>query len=200
MNNSDDIRWKQRFTNYKKALSQLKEFIDLGDLSKFEKQGLIKSFEYTYELGWNTMKDYLIYQGNPDIGGSRDSIREGFKINLISDGDGWMDFVWSTDLVFVKLGNGDGVAIMLQDSSMIADYQLVNDLCAVAKKKKIACQRCILPRGGQDGAAIQRSGHGARTVAVVCGTRYIHTVTESIDKRDLQATIDLLAAWLPTVK
>ena len=53
--------------------------------------------------------------------------------------------------------------------------------------------------GGQDGAAIQRAGNGARTAAVVCGTRYIHTVTESIDKKDLQATIDLLAAWLPTV-
>ncbi|MHC4948930.1 MAG: M42 family metallopeptidase [Planctomycetota bacterium] len=96
--------------------------------------------------------------------------------------------------------HGDGVAIMVQDSSMIADHALVDDLCAVAAKKKIAHQRCILPRGGQDGAAIQRSGPGARTAAVVCGTRYIHTVTESIDKGDLQATIDLLAAWLPTVK
>jgi len=95
--------------------------------------------------------------------------------------------------------HGDGVGIMIQDSSMIADYQLVDDLCKVAKRHKIPHQRCILPRGGQDGAAIQRSGHGARTAAIVCGTRYIHTVTESIDKGDLQATIDLLAAWLPTV-
>lgn len=95
---------------------------------------------------------------------------------------------------------GDGVGIMIQDSSMIADHGLVEELCAVAKKAKIKHQRCILPRGGQDGAAIQRSGAGARCAAVVCGTRYIHTVTESIDKRDLQAQIDLLAAWLPTVK
>ncbi|MEM7227432.1 MAG: M20/M25/M40 family metallo-hydrolase [Planctomycetota bacterium] len=95
--------------------------------------------------------------------------------------------------------HGDGVGIMLQDSSMIADHELVADLCAVASKKKIPHQRCILPRGGQDGAAIQRAGIGAKTAAVVCGTRYIHTVTESIDKTDLEATIDLLAAWLPTV-
>ncbi|MBN2519279.1 MAG: nucleotidyltransferase substrate binding protein, partial [Bacteroidales bacterium] len=87
--------WKQRFSNYKKALTQLKEFIELGELSKFEKQGLIKSFEYTYELGWNTMKDYLIYQGYPDISGSRDAIREGFKINLIADGEAWMDMLQS---------------------------------------------------------------------------------------------------------
>ena len=95
--------------------------------------------------------------------------------------------------------HGDGVAIMVQDSSMIADHRLVEDLCSVAAKKKIPFQRCILPRGGQDGAAIQRSGHGARTAAICVGTRYIHTVTESIHKKDLKAAIDLLAAWVVTV-
>ncbi len=95
--------------------------------------------------------------------------------------------------------HGDGVGIMIQDSSMIADHQLVAELCTVAEKNTIPYQRCILPRGGQDGAAIQKSGPGARAAAVVCGTRYIHTVTESVDRKDLQATIDLLTAWLPTV-
>jgi len=42
-----DIRWKQRFSNYQKALAQLQKFIDKGNLSELEKQGLIKSFEYT---------------------------------------------------------------------------------------------------------------------------------------------------------
>ncbi|MHC4081467.1 MAG: M42 family metallopeptidase [Planctomycetota bacterium] len=96
--------------------------------------------------------------------------------------------------------HGEGVAIMVQDSSMIADHKLVDDLCAAAKKAKIPHQRSILARGGQDAGAIQRAGVGARTAAIVCGTRYIHTVTESIDKKDLQAAIDLVAAWLPTVK
>lgn len=91
---------------------------------------------------------------------------------------------------------GDGTAILVQDSSMIGDYELVNDLCKVAKKHKIKHQRCILGRGGQDGAAIQRAGHGARCVALTAGTRYIHTVTESLRKDDAQATVDLLAAWL----
>lgn len=96
--------------------------------------------------------------------------------------------------------HGEGVGIMIQDSSMIGDYTLVNELCAVAEKKKIPYQRTILGRGGQDGAAIQRSGKGARAASIVCGTRYIHTVTESVDKKDLQAAIDLLAAWIGTVK
>jgi endoglucanase len=95
---------------------------------------------------------------------------------------------------------GDGVAIMIQDSSMIADARLVEEFCSVAKRRRIAHQRAILPRGGQDGAAIQRAGGGARAVAIGCGTRYIHTVTEMIDKSDLHAAVDLLAAWLPTVK
>ncbi|MCZ6834232.1 MAG: M20/M25/M40 family metallo-hydrolase [Planctomycetota bacterium] len=94
--------------------------------------------------------------------------------------------------------HGDGVGLMIQDSSMIANHELVEDLIAVAKKYRIPFQRCILPRGGQDGAAIQRAGSGAKTAAIVVGTRYIHTVTESLHKKDLQAAIDLLAAWLPT--
>ncbi len=89
---------------------------------------------------------------------------------------------------------------MFMDSSMIADRTLAVDIFKVAKRKKISYQRCILPRGGQDGAAIQRSGHGVRCAALVCGTRYVHTITESIHKGDLQATIDLLAAWLRSVK
>ncbi len=79
---------------------------------------------------------------------------------------------------------------------MIADHGLVEEFCAVARKHRIPHQRCILPRGGQDGAAIQRSGAGARCIALTAGTRYIHTVTESMRKSDADATVDLLAAWL----
>lgn len=90
-----DIRWKQRFSNYQKALAQLRKFIDKGDLSELEKQGLIKAFEYTYELAWNTLKDFLTYRGQTDIYGSRDAIRKAFKEGLIEDGEGWMDMLQS---------------------------------------------------------------------------------------------------------
>jgi nucleotidyltransferase substrate binding protein (TIGR01987 family) len=90
-----DIRWKQRFKNYQKGFAQLQKFIDKGDLSDLEKQGLIKAFEYTYELGWNTLKDFLTYRGQTDIYGSRDAIRKAFTANLITDGEGWMDMLQS---------------------------------------------------------------------------------------------------------
>lgn len=96
--------------------------------------------------------------------------------------------------------HGKGAVVHVQDSSMIADHNLVRELCAVAKKNKIPYQRSVLPAGGQDGAAIQRSRAGVKTGTLAVGTRYIHTVTESIHRDDLEAAINLLAAWLPTVK
>ena len=95
---SNDIRWEQRFANYRKALSQLTKFINKGELTDLEEQGIIKAFEYTYELAWNTMKDYLEYQGIVDVAGSRDSIREAFKINLVTDGGAWMEMIKSRNL------------------------------------------------------------------------------------------------------
>lgn len=85
-----DIRWLQRFDNYQKALTQLTKFIDRGDLNELEEQGLIQAFEYTYELGWKLLKDYLLYQGTQNIYGSRDAIREAFAVGLIANGEGWM--------------------------------------------------------------------------------------------------------------
>jgi nucleotidyltransferase substrate binding protein (TIGR01987 family) len=92
-----DIRWEQRFSNYQKALAQLQKFIDKGILSELEKQGLIKAFEYTYELAWNTLKDFLEYQGQTNIYGSRDAIRKAFELGLIDKGESWMDMLKSRD-------------------------------------------------------------------------------------------------------
>lgn len=94
-NDQLDIRWKQRFSNYKKALCQLDEFMIQTELNKLEEQGLIKAFEYTYELAWNTLKDYLEYQGEADIAGARDAFRKSYAAGLIIDGEIWMDMLQS---------------------------------------------------------------------------------------------------------
>lgn len=90
-----DIRWKQRFYNYQKALSQLTKFIEKGELNELEEQGIIKAFEYTYELAWNVIKDYYQEQGEVSIQGSRDAIRLAFQRGLIADGDNWMKMIKS---------------------------------------------------------------------------------------------------------
>lgn len=90
----ENIRWNQRFSNFRKALAELKEGVFLArerSLSKLEEQGLIQGFEYTYELAWNTLKDFLQDQGSQNIFGSRDAIQEAFKVGLIKDGDKWME-------------------------------------------------------------------------------------------------------------
>ncbi len=98
---SADIRWEQRFSNYQKALQQLEDAVQLSqkrELSVLEKQGLIQGFEYTHELAWNSLKDFLEYQGHQDIYGSRDAIRKAFQLGLIEEGEGWMDMIKSRNL------------------------------------------------------------------------------------------------------
>ncbi len=93
-----DIRWIQRFDNYSKALTQLKSAVELAKermLSELEKQGLIQEFEYTHELAWKTIKDFLNEKGNKEIYGSKDAIREAFKYGLLKNGEIWMDMIKS---------------------------------------------------------------------------------------------------------
>lgn len=97
----EDIRWKQRFSNYKKALGRLNEGVALSQqrpLSQLEKQGLIQGFEFTFELGWNVLRDFLRDRGIKEIFGSRDTIREAFTAGLIEDGEAWMEMLKDRNL------------------------------------------------------------------------------------------------------
>lgn len=91
---------------------------------------------------------------------------------------------------------GNGVCLKIMDSSTIADLRTLEEIEAVAARKNIKCQRGVLPRGGQDGAVIQRSRSGVRTAVFACPIKYIHTVTEMAHKVDLESYPALLAAYL----
>ena len=96
-----DIRWQQRFDNYQRALESLKNAVLLAkerNLTNLEQQGVIKGFEFTFELAWNVMKDYLVSMGMTDIIGSKGAIREAFKNNLITDGQKWMSMIEDRNL------------------------------------------------------------------------------------------------------
>ena len=98
---TEDIRWKQRFGNYRKALETLSEAASLAvqrPLTKLEQQGLIQGFEFTHELAWNVLKDYLKEQGFVGIIGSKNATRQAFKDALIADGEVWMDMIKARNL------------------------------------------------------------------------------------------------------
>ena len=93
---AEDIRWKQRFSDYEKAFQSLTEAVDLSrerELSALEQQGLIQSFEFTHELAWKVLKDYLEYQGVAEVVGSRDASRFAFQNSLIQDSEVWMQMI-----------------------------------------------------------------------------------------------------------
>jgi nucleotidyltransferase substrate binding protein (TIGR01987 family) len=101
MTNNPDIRWQQRFSNYRRAFASLAAAVGLArarPLSDLEKQGLIQAFEFTHELAWNVMRDYFAYQGNTAITGSRDAVREAFSKGLLNDGERWMEMLQSRNL------------------------------------------------------------------------------------------------------
>ncbi|WP_396957668.1 nucleotidyltransferase substrate binding protein [Nitrosomonas sp.] len=101
MTDDSGIRWRQRLANYKKALSQLKEAVTLSrqrPLSRLEKQGVIQVFEFTHELAWNVLKDFLKDQGHQNIKGSKDATRAAFKVALITDGEQWMAMIQSRNI------------------------------------------------------------------------------------------------------
>jgi nucleotidyltransferase substrate binding protein (TIGR01987 family) len=93
---TQDVRWKQRFNNYLNAFQTLVDAVELTNarqLSKLEQQGLIQGFEFTHELAWNVIKDYLEYKGFVGLIGSRDATRAAFKNGLIENGDTWMAMI-----------------------------------------------------------------------------------------------------------
>ncbi|MDA3923270.1 MAG: nucleotidyltransferase substrate binding protein [Kiritimatiellae bacterium] len=102
MNDNRDIRWVQRFSNYNLALENLLSAVELDkkrELSDLEKQGLIQAFEFTHELAWNTLRDFLKHFGYTEqLYGSRDATQAAVKANLIEDGMVWMDMIKSRNL------------------------------------------------------------------------------------------------------
>lgn len=93
-----DIRWIQRSQSFIKALMQLQDAVTLSKsrpLSKLEEQGIIQAFEYTHELAWKTLKDFLEEKGNNSLFGSKDVTRAAFKLGIIEDGETWMEMIKS---------------------------------------------------------------------------------------------------------
>lgn len=87
-------RWHYRFDNFKRAYDLLNEAITLSksrQLTALEQEGTIQRFEYTWELAWKTLKDYLEHQGVIlDTITPASTIRAAFSAKIIKNGDIWM--------------------------------------------------------------------------------------------------------------
>lgn len=93
-----DVRWRQRLQSFRKAFGQLSKAAALANerkLSDLEQQGLIQAFEFTHELAWNTLKDFLESRGQSGLYGSKDATRAAFAKGLIADGEAWMAMIKS---------------------------------------------------------------------------------------------------------
>lgn len=95
---STDTRWKQRFQNFESALQLLEDSVKKTQLSKLEKAGVIQIYEFTFELAWKTMKDYL-EEKSADVKFPKDTIKEAFKTEIIDDGEKWMDMLQKRNLM-----------------------------------------------------------------------------------------------------
>ena len=93
MEQEQDIRWLQRYANYHKACQRLVSVTESGirveDLSELEQEGIVQRFEYTFELSWKVMQDFLIYKGYEFMTGPNGTMKMAFEDGLISDHDGW---------------------------------------------------------------------------------------------------------------
>jgi len=92
MNQNSDIRSRQRFENFKKALLLYEEAIQ-PKLSRLEEEGLIQRFEYTFELAWKCLQDLLQERGYANIRGPRPVIEQSFHDDIISNGPVWLQML-----------------------------------------------------------------------------------------------------------
>ncbi|MGA7881081.1 MAG: nucleotidyltransferase substrate binding protein [Terrimicrobiaceae bacterium] len=98
MPQNPDVRWRQRLQSFRKAFSQMSGAAALAQerkLTDLERQGLIQAFEFTHELAWNTLKDFLESHGALNLYGSKDATREAFAKGLIANGEEWMAMIQS---------------------------------------------------------------------------------------------------------
>lgn len=95
---NEDIRWKQRFANFSKAMGHLENALQIHDPDMVQKAGIIQFFEMSFELAWNLVKDYLEDQGFVDVKSPRSALKKAFEVNILKDGHDWMELLQDRNL------------------------------------------------------------------------------------------------------
>jgi nucleotidyltransferase substrate binding protein (TIGR01987 family) len=95
---NEDIRWKQRFANFSKAIGLLEKALEIPEPDMVQKAGIIQFFEMSFELAWNMVKDYLEDQGFLDIKSPRGALKKAFEVNILEKGHEWMELLQDRNL------------------------------------------------------------------------------------------------------
>ena len=132
---AQEIRWVQLFMKYKKALTRLQkvQVSDLASLSELEKEGLIQRFEYTYELSWKTLQDFLRYKGYIDFAGPNATLSLALQDGYITDADGWRKMKKSRELMPYIYDKEQVDIIAIDIAGIFAD--LLKQLCIRLEKE-----------------------------------------------------------------
>jgi nucleotidyltransferase substrate binding protein (TIGR01987 family) len=85
-------RWKQRFQNFEKAFLFFEKAVEQQSYTPIEISGLVQAFEFTFELAWKTIKDYLYEQGI-ETTFPRAALKEAFNTQIIRDGHTWIEML-----------------------------------------------------------------------------------------------------------
>jgi len=132
--NSVEVRWQQRFSSFEKAFRQLERFLNKTELNEMEGQGLIKAFEYTYELSWKTLQDLLIEKGYKDIIGPKPVIEQSFQDGYIKNGKEWLKMHISRNLTSHTYDEETAKEIIKEIRNTY--FGLFNDLFSTFEKEK----------------------------------------------------------------
>ena len=97
MDNTQDIRWKQRYAHFQKAFRLLEQTVAIAHPSDAERAGLIQFFEMTFELAWKMLKDYLEAEGFTVIS-PRATLKQAFQAGLLDDGHVWLEALTDRNL------------------------------------------------------------------------------------------------------
>ena len=87
-----DVRWQQRFQNFEKAFVFFQKAVAMKSYNSIEVGGLVQAFEFTFELGWKTIKDFLYEQGW-ETRFPRETIKEAFATEIIKHGHAWIEML-----------------------------------------------------------------------------------------------------------
>lgn len=129
------VRWKQRFENYEKTLSRLEEAVVAVQKepdNHLYQMATIQAFEFTIELGWKVLKDYLNFQGVKEVTLPRDTVRQAFQAELITEGQTWIDMLEARNKTSHTYDDAQAAAIVkrIQEQFLDAFQQLQTDFKA----------------------------------------------------------------------